>query len=395
MTVTTANSHVSTVVQAKDVHKHVNDHGQSTGPPKTRVFYVEQPPLVKDLIEICDRTVDPSLYPLASSFPKNIAVYSMTDFAGKHDDVDLVEQLKDEWNHILAYGPGVCVLKGLYRVDGLESVVDTANGVFDRILKDEHAAFNLSQRKDTSEVGKMLDKNLKAANVFSQLAKRDPNTFMRYYSNPWLRYMAEAWLGPGYRFNSSLNIVPPGGEAQRAHRDYHMGFYDAVNCAKFPRLVQTANQILTLQGAIAHSDMPLASGPTRFMPFSQLFEEGYMAGRRPEFQEHFSTNYVSVALEKGDGVFFNPSLYHAAGENTTTDVYRNAQLLQINSNFGKPSEFLNSIPVIRSCWDLLVEEYQKHGLNTHLQALIAAIGDGYPSPQPWTVLLPALGTSLL
>ncbi|KIX07458.1 uncharacterized protein Z518_02111 [Rhinocladiella mackenziei CBS 650.93] len=103
--------------------------------------------------------------------------------------------------------------------------------------------------------------------------------------------------------------------------------------------------------------MPLPSGPTRFLPFSQLFEAGYMTTR---YQDYFHASYVSVELVKGDGIFFNPSIFHAAGENTTNHFYRNAHLIQINSNFGKPSEFVNS------CWDLLVEEYRKNGYNAQV-----------------------------
>lgn len=111
-----------------------------------------------------------------------------------------------------------------------------------------------------------------------------------------------------------MNIVPPGGRVQQAHRDYHLGFYDRVKCSKFPQLIQHANTYLTLRGAVAHSQMPLPSGPTRFLPFSQMFEPGYMAACLEEFQDYFTSHFVSVALDKGDGVFFNPSVLHAAGE---------------------------------------------------------------------------------
>ena len=41
--------------------------------------------------------------------------------------------------------------------------------------------------------------------------------------------------------------------------------------------------VLTLQGAVAHVDMPVESGPTLYLPYSQTFEPGYFAWRKPEF----------------------------------------------------------------------------------------------------------------
>ncbi|KAH6986606.1 hypothetical protein EDB80DRAFT_818173 [Ilyonectria destructans] len=358
----------------------INGHGQTNGPPIARGFSLSQPPLVEDLKKVCDQQTNKAHYPNASDFPEGIPVYDMSQFAGRHDDEALVGTLQDEWSYSIAEGPGVVVLRGLYKIDGLESVLDAANTVFDKILQDEKSAGVGASQTQTSESGYTLDRNLKTYNAFTKLAVRDPETFVAYYSNPWLKHVAEAWVGPGYRINATLNIVPPGGFAQPAHRDYHMGFFDAERCVKFPRLVQMANQILTLQGAVAHTDMPSPSGPTRFLPFSQKFEAGYMAHRRQEFQDHFKSNYISVPLEKGDGVFFNPSILHAAGDNTTEDFYRSAHLIQINSNFGKPSEYINPVPIIRSCWDTMAQEYAKNGLSSQLDAVVVAVGDGYPFP---------------
>jgi len=45
-----------------------------------------------------------------------------------------------------------------------------------------------------------------------------------------------------------------------------------------------------------------------------------------------------MPLEKGDAVFFNPALLHAAGSNHATDIRRMANLQQISSAFGRPME---------------------------------------------------------
>ncbi|WP_328600364.1 phytanoyl-CoA dioxygenase family protein, partial [Rhodococcus sp. (in: high G+C Gram-positive bacteria)] len=53
----------------------------------------------------------------------------------------------------------------------------------------------------------------------------------------------------------------------------------------------------------------------KYLPYSQQFESGYLAFERPEFKEFFGAHYVQLPLEKGDAVFFNPALFHAAGHN--------------------------------------------------------------------------------
>lgn len=78
-------------------------------------------------------------------------------------------------------------------------------------------------------------------------------------------------------------MVNPGGQAQRPHRDYHLWFLDDATVQRFPLSLQVASQLLTLQGAIAHSDMPIESGPTQLLPYSHRYLEGYMAYRDPAF----------------------------------------------------------------------------------------------------------------
>ena len=104
------------------------------------------------------------------------------------------------------------------------------------------------------------------------------------------------------------------------------------------RTCTALSPVLTLQGAIAHCDMPVESGPTMYLPYSQQYAPGYLAWRRPEFKEYFARHHVQLPLAKGDAVFFNPALFHAAGTNRTTDVKRMANLLQVSSPFGRAIE---------------------------------------------------------
>jgi ectoine hydroxylase-related dioxygenase (phytanoyl-CoA dioxygenase family) len=217
-------------------------------------------------------------------------------------------------------------------------------------------------------------------NSLSKHCLHDPASFTEYYSNPWLPLISSAWLGPHNRLTAQVNIVKPGARAQISHRDYHIGFQDAVSCAQFPKAAQIASQFLTLQGAVAHSDMPLESGPTRLLPFSQRFEEGYMAYRIPEFQDYFLERYVSIPLAKGDGLFFNPALFHAAGQNDSLDIKRSANLLQISSAFGKPMETTDTHVLVERTWDILLKRYKQEGLSAEVMAIIGNVAEGYPFP---------------
>jgi ectoine hydroxylase-related dioxygenase (phytanoyl-CoA dioxygenase family) len=176
-----------------------------------------------------------------------------------------------------------------------------------------------------------------------------------------------------------VNIVRPGGASQVSHRDYHLGFQSAEACARYPRAMQVASQFLTLQGAVAHSDMPVDSGSTRLLPFSQMFEEGYMAYRLPAFTEFFLERYVALPLEMGDGLFFNPALFHAAGENKTEGVVRSANLLQISSAFGRPMESVDSIALVESCWYEMVKMKMEGGMGA-VESIVKAVAEGYPFP---------------
>ncbi len=133
-------------------------------------------------------------------------------------------------------------------------------------------------------------------------------------------------------------MVNPGGAAQTVHRDYHLGFLSQEQASAYPAHVHRLSPVLTLQGAVAHVDMPVESGPTLYLPHSQKFEPGYLAWRLAQFVEYFETHHVQLPLEKGDAVFFNPALFHAAGHNVSADIKRMANLLQISSAFGRAME---------------------------------------------------------
>src|SRR2546421_93284 len=89
---------------------------------------------------------------------------------------------------------------------------------------------------------------------------RDPEAFADYYANDVLALVSSAWLGPGYQVPSQVNVVTPGGAGQSPHRDYPLGFLSDAAAAAYPAHVHRLSPVLTLQGAVAHCDMPVASG---------------------------------------------------------------------------------------------------------------------------------------
>jgi ectoine hydroxylase-related dioxygenase (phytanoyl-CoA dioxygenase family) len=192
--------------------------------------------------------------------------------------------------------------------------------------------------------------------------------------------VSEAYLGPAYRITTQLNVVKPGGKPQVSHRDYHLGFQTREDVARWPKPMHDASRLLTLQGAVAHSDMPLESGPTRLLPFSQGFEAGFMAYRLEEFDAFFLENYVALPLEKGDAVFFSPALFHAAGENQTKEFERSANLIQVSSAFGKPMESVDPVALVDKAWELIAGKFAREGMSREVEALVAAVAEGYPFP---------------
>lgn len=357
-----------------------------SAPPKMvpkRLFSSDSPRL-EDFKKVCSQKTDKATYPLAASVEENIPIYD----AAALDPLlpSIADDLQDEWHHILNAGPGIFVIQGMYHLDRYGATLSSTSAAFQRIVDQERQSSGTVKGDHFAASGK----NDRIWNSFSKHAAEDPASFIDYYSNPWLRLVSESWLGPAYRVTAQVNVVKPGGAAQESHRDYHLGFQELDRCAAFPGSIQLTSQYLTLQGAVAHSDMPPQSGPTRFLPFSQTYEVGYLAWRRDEFRAYFKENYTALPLALGDGLFFNPAVFHAAGANEMEvqpdspggGFHRKANLLQISSGLGKAMESIDTVPIVDRCWDGLVERYRAAGnrLDAPLEAFVLAVADGYPFP---------------
>ncbi|RFO95263.1 phytanoyl-CoA dioxygenase [Rhodoferax lacus] len=278
--------------------------------------------------------------------------------------------LMAEWARVWQSGPGVLVVQGLYPDVG---VVDATTHTFQTLIEESrkagHAGDHFAKPGANDRVWNALEK----------LCLRAPDVFAAYYGNALLATVCEAWLGPAYQITSQINCVNPGGQAQVAHRDYHLGFFNAAGAERFPTHVHRLSPLLTLQGAVAHVDMPLESGPTLYLPHSQKYLPGYLVSGVPAFQAYFDSHHVQLPLAKGDGIFFNPALMHAAGTNRSSHIRRMANLLQISSAFGRCMESVDRVRMAQQLYpSLCVAQGTMDPAN--VAAAIAACAEGYAFP---------------
>ena len=317
---------------------------------------------------LVERTADPADYRHASGVEGNVLLYDAERVGAAEDRRGIQEELV----RALTDGPGVVVFRGAFPD---HAVVDRATEVFDALIREQYAA-GTTAGDHFAKPGA----NERVWNALEKAALYDPAAFADYYANPVLALACEAWLGPGYQVTSQVNVVNPGGLAQTAHRDYHLGFLSDETAAAYPAHVHRLSPVLTLQGAVAHCDMPVESGPTLYLPFSQAYEPGYLAWRRPEFQAYFKEHHVQLPLAKGDAAFFNPALFHAAGTNRTTDVRRMANLLQVSSAFGRAMETVDREAVTNAVYPVLLRRKADGADEGWLENVIAASAEGYPFP---------------
>ena len=280
--------------------------------------------------------------------------------------------LMAEWAWVWQDGPGILVLKGAHAD---LTALDAATQQFQAMIDAE---------RNSGSGGDHFAKpgaNDRVWNALEKLCLRSPEVFARYYANDMMALAFEAWLGPNYQVTSQVNCVNPGGEAQMAHRDYHLGFCTPEQATRYPAHVHALSPMLTLQGAVAHVDMPLESGPTLYLPHSQKYGPGYLVAGQPEFQAYFDAHHVQLPLSKGDAVFFNPALIHAAGHNRSSNIRRMANLLQVSSAFGRAMESVDRVRMAQALYPCLKTLRQQEALSASgLSYALAACAEGYAFP---------------
>ena len=325
-----------------------------------------------DFAAIVEQPTELSEYPHASSIDHNTVVYDCDHLRSVISEAESRLAVQAELAHAFLDGPGIVAFQ---RAFADTTIVDTATTAFQAMIAE--------QRASGQAAGDHYAKpghNDRVWNALEKLAIAEPEVFVEYYGNDILALASAAWLGPGYTLTSQVNVVNPGGLAQSPHRDYHLGFMTIERATEYPAHVHLLSAALTLQGAVAHSDMPVESGPTMYLPNSQKYLLGYLAWRRQEFKDYFADHRVQLALKKGDAVFFNPAVFHAAGTNQTTDIYRMANLLQINSPLGKALESIDHERMCNAVFPALLKMKACGASAEEVENSITATADGYAFP---------------
>jgi len=314
--------------------------------------------------------------PQAASILSNVPLYDGAALRKAHaaaaDPAQWRRALMAEWAQVWSNGAGVLVVQGLYPDT---AVVDATTREFQALIEESRKAGHGGDH--FAKPGA----NDRVWNALEKLCLHAPDVFAAYYGNALLATVCEAWLGPAYQITSQINCVNPGGAAQTAHRDYHLGFFTPAGAERFPTHVHQLSPLLTLQGAVAHVDMPLESGPTLYLPHSHKYLPGYLVAGVPEFQSYFDAHHVQLPLQKGDGIFFNPALLHAAGHNRSTDIRRMANLLQVSSAFGRAMETVDRVRMAQALYPSLLQAQTSGAMQADdVAAAVAASAEGYAFP---------------
>ena len=243
-----------------------------------------------DLRSVLDQRTDAADCPHAARLLNDVPVYDCESLRARlSQGGDFQRSLMGEWAWVWEEGPGILVLQGALAAP----VVDAVTVRFKEIIERERS--NNSGGDHFAKAGA----NDRVWNALEKLCLADPASFARYYANDMLALASEAWLGPAYQITSQVNNVRPGGPAQTPHRDYHLGFCSAEQAERYPAHVHRLSPMLTLQGAVAHVDMPLESGPTLYLPHSQKYSHGYLVADREEFRDALRPAPRAVAPGQG------------------------------------------------------------------------------------------------
>jgi ectoine hydroxylase-related dioxygenase (phytanoyl-CoA dioxygenase family) len=326
---------------------------------------------IDDFAALVEQQTHLSDYPHADAVEGNVLVYGRKLRAARGTTAGR-PGVQAELIRALTDGPGIVVFKQAFSD---VSVVDRATEAFLARIAEEKAA-GAAGGDHFAKPGA----NDRLWGALDKLAVTQPEVFAEYYANDIIALVSQSWLGPHYQVTSQVNVVNPGGQAQTAHRDYHLGFMDVDAAVRFPAHVHRLSPALTLQGAVAHCDMPVATGPTLYLPYSHQYEPGYIAFHLPDFTEYFRQHHTQLPLDKGDAAFFNPAVFHGAGTNVTTTVRRMANLLQVSSPFGRAMETVDRVAMCRALFPVLLEKKAAGVPEGYLGNVIAASAEGYAFP---------------
>jgi ectoine hydroxylase-related dioxygenase (phytanoyl-CoA dioxygenase family) len=325
---------------------------------------------VADLAHTVEVATNLADYPFAAEVVSNVLCYDVATLPLA--DPEIRRAVQAELFRAIDEGPGVVVLRGAFADP---SIIDEATAAFNRIIAAELA----SGGPAGDHFGKP-GANARIWNAQEKLALESPEVFLRYFANDAIAVASEAWLGPNYQMTSQVNLVHPGGQAQEPHRDYHLGFQTNEESERFPAHVHQMSPHLTLQGAVAHCDMPVESGTTMLLPHSQKYPLGYLAWRNDDVRAYFATNMVQLPLAKGDVIFFSPALLHGAGTNRSTNIERMANLLQVSSAFGRAMEAVDRLRMCEAVYPHVLAAKQAGMSARDVDNAVSSCAEGYSFP---------------
>ncbi len=326
---------------------------------------------LSEFASVCSQTVSSADYYFASDIQQRVVIYEGERIQTLINTQQAFD-LKSELHHCIKEGPGVIVVRQAFQDI---KFIDRATEIFQEIIDEE----KISKEHRGDHFAK-VGENERIWNALQKFCERDTEAFIDYYNNPVLCFVNEAWLGPFFQMTSQVNIVKPGGQAQKPHRDYHLGFQKNSLVSEYPLSAQILSQFLTLQGTVVHTDMDISSGSTMMLPFSHQYLLGYMAWRDSTFIEYFQKYAVQLTLKKGDAVFFSPALFHAAGTNSKSSD-RIANLLQASSAFGKTMESVDRVKMTKLIYPVLLDRKKYHQISpAETKAVWASVIDGYAFP---------------
>ncbi len=303
---------------------------------------------------------------------RNVPVY---DAGRLHDDRETAAELV----RALADGPCIVVLEGAFPDP---SVVDRATAVFDALIAEQRASGT-----DAGDHFAAPRTNDRVWNALEKAALHDAEAFADYYAND---------AGPG---RPGLARPRPPGHLpdQRGQPGRH-----GPDCAprlppRLPLRTRSPPPIRRTCTASPRSSRcrarsrtatcPWSPGPRCYLPHSQKYEPGYLAWRLPEFRAYFEAHHVQLPLAKGDAVFFNPALFHAAGTNRSAHPSHWPTLLQVSSAFGRAMETVDREAVANAVYPVLLKRRGARAWTSGwLKNVIAASAEGYPFPPTSTAI---------
>ena len=148
----------------------------------------------------------------------------------------------------------------------------------------------------------------------------------------------------------------------------------------YPAHVHAMSPQLTLQGAVAHVDMPVEVGPTLYLPHSQRYDLGYLAYWLPGFPGLLRGQPRPVAAHRRRSRVVQPGVVPRRRYECSSDIQRMANLLQVNSAFGRAMESVDRARIVEAIHPALAALVASGWGEEAVANVVAASAEGYPFP---------------